>query len=103
MRRQGVRRPDGQNRRAAIVTAENALPYQHPPLQKGFLPARKRPVPSDLFASSTGFQTMSDWGKFTLPQSSATSPWIWIVVLTVVIGVALIFLRTESSQPRINP
>jgi hypothetical protein len=45
------------------------------------------------------FIWMPDWGKVTLPQITGISPWIWVVALVVVIGIALVLLEQRHPQP----
>ena len=43
---------------------------------------------------------LGDAGKVTLPQVTDTSPWIWIVTLTVIAIAAVIFTRKKSMNAK---
>lgn len=46
----------------------------------------------------TVFESMADLGKVTLPQITGTPPWIWIVALAVVIGIAIVLVERRRSR-----
>ena len=45
--------------------------------------------------------SLADWGEITLPQVTATSPWIWVLGMVAVAVVSAVALRRRgSSEPR---
>jgi hypothetical protein len=85
----------GKKGELAIVTAENALPYERPPCRRVFWPARKKPATfrflTPLFIANMAslFSATSRWGKWTFAAAvyralqgkslaliNCSSPWV---------------------------
>lgn len=43
---------------------------------------------------------LADWGKITLPQATATSPWAWVAGVLTVITIGLLALERLCAEPR---
>jgi hypothetical protein len=46
--------------------------------------------------------SLGDWGKITLPESTQTSPWLWVTLLVVGGGAAFLFDRWQCRKSRIH-
>lgn len=44
--------------------------------------------------------SLGDWGKLTIPDSTNTSPWLWVSLLVVAGGLALFFDRRRRIKAR---
>jgi uncharacterized membrane protein YedE/YeeE len=43
-------------------------------------------------------RALGDWGKVTLPEVTGTSPWFWIVAMTIAAVVAFVLIESRSGS-----
>lgn len=45
---------------------------------------------------------LANWGKITLPVATATSPWMWVARIVVILSLALWLLERYSRQNHLS-